>query len=562
MKIVVVGGVAGGASTAARIRRLDEQAQIIMFEKGPHVSFSNCALPYRLSDCVNSDQKLIMMTPEKFAHQYNIQARLNHEVISIKKDEKKVKVKNLINNEEFEESYDKLILAPGASAIIPNIKGIDQAHTFIVKNVADVSKLYAFLKEHKIKKTAVLGGGFIGVEVCENLIHAGYEVSLIEAMPQILRTYDDDMVQILHKEMMDKGVNLILNDRAIGFEGSNVLLESGKTVESEAVILALGVRPDTLLAKNAGLSLNERGAIQVDANYCTSDPDIYAVGDAIEVFNALTHQPMMLSLAGPAQKQARAAADHIYGRSVRNHGYIGSSCIQVFDYQAACTGLNAAQCDALGFSYDSVYIIPQDKVGIMPQSYPLHLKLLFEIPTGRVLGAQAISKGEAVKRIDVIATLIKFNGTIDDLKDLELCYAPPFSTAKDPVNYAGLVAGNLLEKAFHQVHVDKVRELVESKACIIDVREEQEFANGHLITAINIPLSQLRKRMNEIPKDRPVYLHCRSGQRSYNAVMALQGAGYTNVYNISGSFLGVCLYEYFNDKTLNRTPIVTSYNFN
>ena len=562
MKIVIVGGVAGGASAAARIRRLDEHAQIIMFEKGPHVSFSNCALPYRLSDEINSDQRLIMMTPERFAHQYNIQACPNHEVLSIHRNEKKVCVKNLISGETFEESYDKLILAPGASAIAPKISGIEKAHTFVVKNVADVSKLYSFLKENKVKKTAVLGGGFIGVEVCENLIHAGYEVSLIEAMPQILRTYDYDMVQILHKEMMDKGVRLVVNDKAIGFNDSNVLLESGKVVESEAVILALGVRPDTMLAKEAGLLLNERGAIKVDANYCTSDPDIYAVGDAIEVFNALTHQPMMLSLAGPAQKEARAAADHIYGHAVRNHGYIGSSCIQVFDYQAACTGLNAAQCEALGFSYDFVYIIPQDKVSIMPHSYPLHLKLIFEVPTGKILGAQAISKGEAVKRIDVIATLIKFNGTIDDLKDLELCYAPPFSTAKDPVNYAGLVAGNLLENRFSQVHVDKVRELVEAKACIIDVREEGEYAQGHLVSAINIPLSQLRQRMDEIPKDRPVYLHCRSAQRSYNAVMALQGYGYKNVYNISGSFLGICLYEYFNDVSKNRKPIVTAYNFN
>ena len=562
MKYVIVGGVAGGASTAARLRRLDEQSEIIMFEKGPHVSFSNCCLPYRLSEMIDENEKLVLMTPEQFKNQYNINARTSCEVLSVDRNAKTVKVRDLQKNEEYEESYDKLILAPGANAIIPPVKGIEGAEIFVVKNVVDIALLYGFLKEKNAKKVAVVGGGFIGLEVAENLTEAGYEVSMVEALPQILKTYDYDMVQILQKEMMDKGVNLIVGDQVVEFKGSDMLLKSGKTVEAEAVVMAAGVRPDSKLAREAGLELNARGAIKVDANYCTDDPDIYAVGDAIEVFHALIHKPTMLPLAGPAQKQARAAADHIYGMPVRNTGYIGSSCIKVFDYNAASTGLTAAQCEAEGISYDIVYVIPQDKVGLMPGSCPLHYKLVYEVPTGKVLGAQVISKGDAAKRADIVATLIKFGGTVDDLRDLELCYAPPFSTAKDAGNHAGLVAGNLLQKRFRQVRVDEVRGLVESNAYIIDVREAAEYAQGHIKTAVNIPLSQIRQRMDEIPKDRPVYLHCRSSQRSYNAVLALQGHGFHNVYNISGSFLGICFYEYFNDVTQKREPIVTAYNFN
>lgn len=562
MKYVIVGGVAGGASTAARLRRLDEQAEIIMFEKGEHVSFSNCCLPYRLSEKIEKTELLVLMNPTKFLKQYNIQARVSSEVLSIDRAAKKVKVRNLENGEEYEESYDKLILSPGGNAIVPPIKGIEDANIFIVKNVMDIEKLYRFLKENNIKKVSVLGGGFIGIEVAENLVEAGYKVSLVEAMPQILRTFDYDMVQILHKEMMDKGVELVVGDKAVEFKGSNMILASGKVVEGEAVVMAVGVTPDSFLAKEAGLDLNARGAIKVDANYRTSDSDIYAVGDAIEVYHAIMHKPFQLALAGPAQKQARAVADHIYGRTVRNTGYIGSSCIKVFDYNAASTGLTAAQCEAEGMNYDIAYVISQDKVGIMPESYPLHYKLIYEVPTGKILGAQAISKGDAIKRIDVVATLLKFGGTIDDLRDLELCYAPPFSTAKDTGNLAGMVAGNLLQKTFRQVRVDEVRGLVESNAYIIDVREENEFATGHLKTAVNIPLSQIRERLHEIPTDRPVYLHCRSSQRSYNATLALQGHGFDNIYNISGSFLGICLYEYYNDVIQNREPIVTSYNFN
>lgn len=562
MKHLIVGGVAGGAGTAARLRRLDESAEIIMFDKGPYVSYSNCCLPYRLSGTVDKTEKLVLMNPERFARQYNIQARVMNEVLSIDREGKKVRVKDLEKDAEYEESYDKLVLATGANAIVPKIPGIEGANLFTVKTVTDIDRLHTFIHDGGVKKVTVIGGGFIGVEVAVNLVEAGYQAALIEAAPQILNPYDMDMVQILHKEMLDKGVDLIVGDKAVSFEGSVITLESGRVVEGDAVVMAVGIKPDSTLAREAGLELNEREAIQVDANYRTSDPDIYAVGDAIGVYNGITGKPMQLPLAGPAQKQARQAADHICGRPVRNTGYIGSSCIKVFDYNAASTGLTAAQCEKEGISYDIVYVIPQDRVGLMPGSTPMHYKLIYEVPSGRVLGAQAISKGDAPKLVDIAATLIKFGGTVDDLRDLELCYAPPFSTAKDAGNNAALVACNLLEGTFKQVRVSEVRGLVESGACIIDVREEGEYALSHIKTAVNIPLSQIRQRLDEIPKDRPVYLHCRSSQRSYNAVMALQAHGFKNVYNISGSFLGVCFYEYFNDVTQKREPIVTGYNFN
>ena len=562
-KILIVGGVAGGASAATRLRRLSEEDEIIVFERGPHVSFSNCALPYHLSGVISTADKLVLMNPEKFKYQYNIETRVNSEVQSINKEEKYLIIKNLVTGEEYKESYDKLILSPGAKPIVPRIEGIEKVNVFTIRNVVDIDKLNRFIKENEIKDVAVIGGGFIGVETAENLKEAGYNVSLIEAAEQILRPFDYDLVQILHKEIYDKGINLILEDKVDKFEKDAVILASGTKINAKAVVMAIGVSPETSLAKDAELEIGETGAIKVDTNYKTSDKNIYAVGDAIEVYNSLTHSNSKLSLAGPAQKQARIVADHINGKNSLNTGYIGSSAIKVFDYNGASTGLNEALIKVLNLkiNYEIVSIILNDKVGIMPDSSPMHFKLLFEVPTGKILGAQAIGKGDATKRIDVIATLIKTGGTIEDLKDLELCYAPPFSTAKDVVNYAGYVASNLLNGDFKQVNIDKVRELVENNAYIVDVRERGEYENGHIKNSVNIPLSEIRQRINEIPKDRIVYLHCRTGQRSYNAALALQNLGFNNIYNITGSFLGLSLYEYFNDKTKNRESIVTKYNF-
>ncbi|KFX56247.1 pyridine nucleotide-disulfide oxidoreductase [Clostridium botulinum] len=562
-KILIVGGVAGGASAAARLRRNSEEDEIIMFEKGPHVSFSNCALPYHLSGVIDSPNRLVLMSPEKFISQYNIKARVNNEVISINRKNKTVDVKDLMSGEVYKESYDKLILSPGAHPIVPNIPGIEKVNVFTIRNVVDIDKLNRYLKEINSNDVAVIGGGYIGVEAAENLRKAEFNVSLIEATKQILKPFDYDIVQILHKEIYDNGVNLIVGDKVERFEEDTIVLSSGKKVNASAVVMAIGVAPEVTLAKDAGIELGETGAIKVDKNYKTNDDSIYAVGDVIEVYNSLTHSMTKLSLAGPAQKAARSVADNINNKSTINKGYIGSSAIKVFNYNGASTGLNESLIKVLNMNinYDIVNIILNDKVGIMPKSSPIYFKMLYEVPTGKILGAQAIGKGDVTKRIDIIATAIKFGGTVEDLKDLELCYAPPFSTAKDVVNYAGYVGSNLLNNDFKQVNIDKVRELVENNAVIIDVRERGEYENGHIKNSKNIPLSELRERVNEIPKDAPVYLHCRTGQRSYNATLALQNLGYTNVYNITGSFLGLSFYEYYNDKTMNRNSIVTEYNF-
>jgi len=558
-KYLIVGGVAGGASAAARLRRLGEDDEIIMFEKGRDVSFSNCCLPYHLSGQIKKAENLILMNPGLFKSQYNIDARTNSEVVSIDRANKQVEVKNLVSGESYTESYDKLILSPGARAIVPPIPGIEKANTFVVKNVVDIDKINKFIHEVKPSRITVIGGGFIGIEVMENLIEAGHKVSLVEALPQVLNQFDDDMVQILHKEIMDNGVELILGDKVTAFDTNKVILASGKEIVSEVIVMSIGITPETSLAKQAGLELGKTGAIKVNSNFLTNDPDIYAVGDAIEVYNTLAQDSFKLSLAGPALKQARAVADHIHGHPIRNTGYIGSSVVKVFNYNAAATGLNEKMLADLNIEYGWVEIIPFDRVGIMPHSEALGFKVIFEKPTGRVLGAQAIGHGNVDKRVDVIATAIKFGATVDHLRDLELCYAPPFGTGKDAVNFAGYVASNILHGTFNQVSMSEVRELVESNAYILDVREMHEYDKAHIKNAKIIPLSELRDRYGEIPKNIPVYIHCRSGQRSYNAVLALQQKGYSQVFNISGGFLGICAYEYFNDVTQGREPIVSSY---
>ncbi len=561
-RILVVGGVAGGAGTAARARRLDEDAEIIMFERGPHVSFSNCALPYHLSGVVKDCDDLVLMCPSKFAEQYNIDARVRNEVLAINREEKTVEVKNLETGETYTEAYDKLILSPGANPIKPgSIKGVNNDNVFTIRNVVDIDKLNQYVDDNDVDDVAVIGAGYIGVEIAENFIHSDKNVALIEALDQVMQPFDFDMAQIIQKELYDKGVNVVLSDPLAEVYDDHVVLKSGKKIEAEAVVLAIGVSPETELAEEAGLKIGETGGIEVNHNYVTSDPDIYAVGDVIEVYSKIARCKTRLPLAGPAQRQARAAANHIYNIPTKNNGVIGTSVIRAFDYNAAATGLNEKQLKDAGISYDFVYIIPTDKVGLMPDANPLHFKLIYEVPTGKILGAQAVGKGNVDKRIDVIATAILMDATVEELTESELAYAPLFSTPRNAVNQSSLVATNLINNRYNQVPVTKVRELVEEDAFIVDVREEDEYGEGHLVNSVNVPLSELRERVDEIPKDKPVYLHCRSGQRSYNAVLALQGMGYSNVINISGSFLGICCYEYFLDQTTDRDKIVTEYNF-
>jgi len=565
MKLVVVGGVAGGASAAARARRLDAKAQISIFERGEHVSFSNCSLPYYLGGVVGAEEDLIMMFPEDFKANHNIDVYTKHEVTAVNRERKTVTVRDIKKGETFEESYDKLVLSPGAAPVMPkSIAGLDRENVFSIRNVTDISRLKAYFDRAGIENIAVVGGGFIGIETAENLRMAGKKVSVIEGTDQIMAPFDKDMVQMLHKELDDNGIDLYLETTVTAVEEGCVAAvchDEKLSIKADAVVMAIGVVPETALAKAAGLEIGQTGGIKVNHNYQTSDPDIYAVGDAIESYNSLTHKPGRLALAGPAQRQARAAADHIYGIPHSNKGFIGSSCIKIFSLNAASTGLNEKTARKEGISCDSVTIFPMDKVGLMPGANYMMFKLVFEVPTGRILGAQAIGTGETDKRIDVIAAMITMGADLEDLKELELCYAPPFSTAKDVVNLAALVALNVLYGRIRQVHVDQVRPLAESGACIIDVRSPEEFAEGHLKCAKNIPLGQLRSRLDEVPRDVPVYVHCRSSQRSYYAACCLKGNGFDNVVNISGSFLGISLYEYFDDKRLGREPIVTAYNF-
>ena len=561
-RVLVVGGVAGGASAAARVRRLDAEASITVFERGEHVSFSNCSLPYFLSRTVGDAESLVLMTPEGFKASYDIDVRINNEVCAIDRAAKKIRVRNELTGEEYEEAYDELVLSPGSSPIRPqSIEGVFLPHVFTVRNVNDIVKLDKYAGQEGRSDVVVIGGGFIGLEVAENLREAGKHVSVVEAADQVMAPFDYDMSQILHKELMDNGVELYLGDGVKAITEEKVILASGRELPADVVVLAIGVAPETSLAKEAGLELGETGAIKVTPDCRTSDPHLYAVGDAIEVYNSLTRRPAKLPLAGPALRQARTAADAMYGTGGRNKGVIGSCAVRIFGLNAAATGLNEKTARQNQIPCDSVYTMAMDRVGIMPGSSPVHFKLVFEVPTGKILGAQAIGKGNVDKRIDVIAAMITMGGTLEDLKELELCYSPVFGTARDIVNLAALVGLNVLHGVFKQVHVSEVRGLVESGAHIVDVRTPGEFAAGHLKGAVNIPLGELRQRAGEIPKDRPVYLHCRTSQRSYNGIMALKGRGFENLYNISGSFLGISYYEYFTDVTTGRERIVTEYNF-
>lgn len=557
-KIVIVGGVGGGASAAARARRLDELADITMYEKGPDVSFSNCSLPYHLSGLIPDVDSIVLKTPQQFKNQYNIDAEVNSEVIDVDPKQKLVKIQDTNTGEKRQASYDRLILSPGAKPIMPeSIKGINNDNVFSIRNVVDIKKIQKYLDDNHIEDVAVIGGGFIGLEVCENLVGAGRNVTVVEAAKHVLATLDDDFAQLVHKNLYDHGVNLILEDALTEISADHITLSSGQTIPAQAVIMAIGVSPDITLAQKIGCKIGKTGSIEVDQHYETSVPDIYAVGDAIEITNKLTRQKTRLALAFPAQMQARDAVDHLYGRAVKNRGVIGSQVIHLFDLNVASTGLTEADCEKNQIEHRFVTVVPQNRVSIMPDTSPIFLKLVFGYPSGEILGAQAIGKSGVDKQIDIIATLISMHGYVEDLTHLELCYSPWFSTAKNAVNIAGLVADNILNDEYRQVSITKVRELVESGAFIIDAREPSEYANGHITTSINIPLSQFRNRLDEIPTDRPVYIHCQSSQRSYNMVRALDNLGYKNITNISGSYAELREYEYFKDQTTDRRPIIT-----
>ncbi len=560
-RYLIIGGVAGGASVAARLRRLDEKAEITMLERGRDVSFSNCALPYFIGGDIASSEDLKLVTPDTFWRRYRIQARTLTEALAIDREHKTVRVKNLETGTEEILAYDALFLSPGASPIMPSlIPGIKLPHVFSVRNVVDVERIDQHLSEHPIKEVAVIGGGFIGLEMTESLHKRGFHVTVVDMAPQVMLPFDPDMAQLLHKEIMDQGVSLALGDGLKEIHEDCVTLASGRRIPAQAVIMGIGVMPETGLARDCGLDVTNSGNIRVDGAMRTSDPHIFAVGDAVEVIRFQTGKPTRLPLAGPALRQARQAATAQTEQVPDIPGVLGSSVIRVFDLTAAVTGMNEKLLRDEGIDYGVAFVIANDIVGIMPGASPIFIKLMYENGSGKVLGAQAIGQGAAEKRIDVIATAIRFGATVHDLKDLDLCYSPLYSTARDPVNQVSMQATNLLEGKVRQVLFSQVRELVDQGAYLLDVREREEYDHAHVKGAVNIPLSELRERQGEIPRDRPVYAYCRSGGRSYNAVRALVQEG-VDAYNIAGSFLALSWHEYYQDQAHERESIVTGYNF-
>ena len=537
-KVLIVGGVAGGASAAARLRRLNEDFEIIMFEKGEYISFANCGLPYYIGDSIKSRGFLLVQTVEGMKERFKIDVRNLNEVIEIDKNRKKVKVKNHKTGEIYEETYDKLILSPGAMPKIPDIEGIKSCkNLFTLRNIADTDKIRNYVDNNKPEKALIVGGGFIGLEMAENLSERGVEVTLVHSREQVMTPIDYEMASILHTHLIEKGVKLILKDKPLKFEesGRKVILRSGKEIETDMIVLSIGVTPESSIAKNAGLEVNEKGAIIVNSKMRTSDEDIYAVGDAVEVIDFVNKKPTMIPLAWPANRQGRLVADILSGKDVEYKGTLGSLVAKVFDLTVAATGNNEKTLRDLGIDYKAIHIHPASHAGYYPGAEQISFKMLFDPNTGKILGAQGVGKGGVDKRIDLIANSIKAGFTVYDLQDIEVCYAPPYNSAKDPVNMMGYCGANIMENIVENTQWYEIENLVANGDYILDVREEYEVANGAIPNVINIPLGQLRDRLNEIPKDRKIYVTCQVGLRGYIACTILNQYGY-NTSNIDGGY--------------------------
>lgn len=527
-KVIIVGGVAGGASAAARLRRLNENLEIIMFEKGEYISFANCGLPYYIGETINDRSKLIVQTVEAMSSKFNLDIRNLSEVISIDRDRKIVFVKDHKTGETYEESYDTLMLSPGANPIKPPIPGINECdNLFTLRNIPDTDKIKSYIDSNRPNRAIVIGGGFIGIEMAENLHQRGIEVTLVEASDQVMAPLDVEMVSVIHEHLVSKGVQLILGDGVKSFEnkGKKVVLTSGREIDTDLIMLSIGVKPETKLAKDAGLKLNDRGAIVVDDHMKTSDKDIYAIGDAIEVIDFVNKKPTMIPLAWPANRQGRLVADNICGRDVRYKGTLGSSVAKVFDYTVATTGNNEKILKRLGIEYKVVHIHPNSHAGYYPGSFPIYIKMTFDPNTGQIFGAQGVGIDGVEKRIDILATAIKGGLTVFDLPDVEVCYAPPYNSAKDPVNMLGYYASNVIEGMLDTVQWSEVDEIQKNGGVIIDVRDEFELISGTMPNSINIPLGELRERLNEIPRDKKVYVTCQVGLRGYIACRILEQNG-------------------------------------
>lgn len=540
MKIVIIGGVAGGATAAARIRRRNEHAEIIVFEKSGYISYANCGLPYYIGDVITDPEELTLQTPESFFRRFRIHMKIHHEVVSIHPDRKTVSVKNLETGEAFEESYDKLILSPGAKPAQPRLPGVGMDQLFTLRTVEDTFRIKEYITKNHPKSVVLAGGGFIGLELAENLRELGMEVTIVQRPRQLMTPFDPDMASMIHSEMRRHGIKLLLGYTVEGFREKDheaeVLLKDNPSLRADMVILAIGVTPDTALAKEAGLELGIKGSIVVNDRMETSVPDIYAAGDAVQVKHYVTGEDTLLSLAGPANKQGRIIADNICGDDSRYPGSQGSSVIKVFDMTAATTGINETNARRAGLQVDTVILSPMSHAGYYPGGKVMTMKVVFEKATCRLLGAQIIGYEGVDKRIDVLATAIHAGMKATQLKDLDLAYAPPYSSAKDPVSMAGFMIDNITKEILKQWHLEDMDAVLkEEGAVLLDVRTVQEYSRGHISGFINIPLDELREHIHEIEKGKPVYLICQSGLRSYIASRILEGYGY-ETYNFSGGF--------------------------
>lgn len=535
-KIIIVGGVAGGMSAATRLRRLNETAEIIVLEKGPYVSFANCGLPYYVSGEIENREDLLVQTPEALKARFNLDVRPNSEVLAIETQEKQVVVKN--SEDTYRLGYDKLILSPGAKPVIPQIKGITEAETvFTLRNVPDVDKLMARIESTKPKHATIVGAGFIGLEMVENLAKRGISVTLVEKAPHVLPTLDEEMAAFVQNELVQQQVEVLTNAAVVEFReaGHMLVLDTGQEVATDLVILSVGVQPESTLAAEAGLELGLRSGILVDDHYETSQKDIFAVGDAIVVKQQITGENALISLASPANRQGRQVADVIAGLPRKNQGSIGTAIVRVFAKTAASTGLNERQLKAMNRPYEIVHISGKDHAGYYPEATEINLKLLFDPNDGKIYGAQAVGTKGVDKRIDILATAIKGNLTVEDLPELEFTYAPPFGSAKDPVNMAGYAALNLIEGQSESIQWHELNEQLAAGSILLDVRNEAELKQGRFSNSLAIPLPQLRERLAELDKNQSYIISCHSGLRSYIGERILKQNGF-KVKNLDGAF--------------------------
>jgi len=539
MKVVIVGGVAGGATAAARIRRLDEQAEIVVFERSGYISYANCGLPYYIGDVITDPEELTLQTPESFFSRFRVDMKVRHEVTAIHPERKTVSVKNLETDEVFEESYDKLILSPGAKPTQPRLPGVGIDKLFTLRTVEDTFRIKEYINQNHPKSAVLAGGGFIGLELAENLRELGMDVTIVQRPKQLMNPFDADMASMIHSEMRKHGVKLALGYTVEGFEerngGVDVLLKDNAPLHADMVVLAIGVTPDTALAREAGLELGIKGSIVVNDRMETSVLDIYAAGDAVQVKHYVTGEDALISLAGPANKQGRIIADNICGGDSRYLGSQGSSVIKVFDMTAATTGINETNARKAGLDVDTVILSPMSHAGYYPGGKVMTMKVVFEKGTYRLLGAQIVGYDGVDKRIDVLATAIHAGLKATQLKDLDLAYAPPYSSAKDPVNMAGFMIDNISKglKQWHLHDADKLPR--DGSVILLDTRTAWEYSSGHIEGFVNIPVDELRERLDEIEPGKPVYVICQSGLRSYIATRILEGYGY-EAYNFAGGF--------------------------